>query len=284
MKLAFSSLGCPEYTFEQMIAAAEQFGFQGVSIRTAEGTTDLLGLPDFSARLPESRARLRDTGVELLCVSTGVRFASELRQEREDQLDEARRYIDLALELSAPFVRIFGGPVEPTPDYERTMNYVVEGFRSATDYAGPLGVEVLVETHDTFAKGSSTRDILNRVGREAVGVIWDILHSLRNGESFRDTVAELGTDVRNVHLKDSSDFDSRHFDVTLCGEGRVPIRDALMLLDASGYSGYYEFEWEKAWNPGIPPASVAFPHFVRYITDLRRSLDARDPYASHPGK
>lgn len=272
MRLAFSSLGCPDYTFDQIVAAASRHGYQGFSVRTVAGTTDLLSLPEFSSDVASTRRKLSDAGLELLCVSTGVRFTSESASERQSQLSEAKGYIDLAAELGSPFVRIFGGPIKPEMDRGVTMANVERGFRASAEHAATRGVDVLLETHDTFATGRASRDLLDRIGHPRAGAIWDILHSLRYGEQFSETVSLLGPHIKNVHLKDSSDYDENHFDIKLCGEGTVPIRESLRLLDGIGYEGFYEFEWEKGWHPEIPTAEVAFPHFVTFIHELRSSL------------
>lgn len=241
-----------------------------------EGTTDLLGLPDFSTRLSGTRELLAESGIGVLSVSTGIRFTSELESERAAQLDQARRHIDLAAELGSPYVRIFGGPIEPEMDRKATMANIEHGFRLAAEHARERGVTVLLETHDTFATGRASKELIERINHRSVGLIWDILHSYRCGETFEQTLSAIGVHVRHVHLKDSSDFDENRFDLKLCGEGRLPIPEALRLLDSIGYDGYYEFEWERGWHPQIEPPEVALPHFVRYITGLRQSLDEND--------
>jgi hypothetical protein len=35
------------------------------------------------------------------------------------------------------------------------------------------------------------------------------------------------------------------------------------------YKGYYCFEWEKRWHPGIDEPGVAFPHYAK---TMRRYL------------
>jgi len=274
MKLAFSSLGCPDFSFEQAIRAAVDYGYQAIGIRMLEGTTDLLGLPDFATGRAKSRARLKDSGIELLSVSTGVRFTSPIESERNKQLEEAKRYIDLAAELSSPFVRIFGGPITPEMDRDFTLANIEAGFREAAQHAIEQGVTVLLETHDSFSTGKSAREMLDRIDHPGAGLIWDILHSFRFGDTFAETVSTTRKYIRHVHIKDSSKFDQNGFDLKLCGEGRLPIAEALRLLDSIGYDGYYEFEWERGWHRELVTEDIAFPHFIRYIAELRKSLDA----------
>jgi sugar phosphate isomerase/epimerase len=51
----------------------------------------------------------------------------------------------------------------------------------------------------------------------------------------------------------------------LTGDGTVPIRLIVKVLVASGYEGYYSFEWEKAWHPEIEEPEVAIPHFAKVM-------------------
>ncbi len=211
----------------------------------------------------------------MVCVSSGVRFTAPEAEERRKQLETAKRYVDMAVALESSFIRIFAGPIKPEMDRESTMERIVEGFRATGEYARSRGVTALLETHDTFSTGKSVRGLLDRVDEAGIGVVWDILHSYRFGESFEETWRQVGDRVRNVHLKDSMKFDAAGFDIRLCGEGVIPIPEAVSLLMRNGYDGFYEFEWEKGWHPEIPTAEVAFPHYVRYMEKLAGELGAR---------
>ncbi len=270
IKLAFSTLGCPDYATRQIIDAAVHYGYKGVGIRTVSGTTDLASLPDFSeGGIRATADAFASAGIKVICMSSGVRFTSPDAAEQEKQARTARWYTDAAIRLSSPFVRIFAGPMGENEDPAETMNRMVEGFRSIADYAHPKGVTILIETHDTFSTGRSVGELITRINHPGVAVVWDTLHSLRGGETAEETWKLIGPMVRNVHVKDSAHFDTKSFDFVLCGEGRVPLVETLTLLDGAGYDGYIEFEWEKGWHPEIPAAEIAFPHFVEYMRRIR---------------
>jgi len=55
------------------------------------------------------------------------------------------------------------------------------------------------------------------------------------------------------------------------GEGEIPLRDALALIQRNGYDGWLTLEWENRWNPDIEEPEVVFPHFVKSIGDLLAS-------------
>src|SRR5918998_366989 len=57
MKLAFSTLGCPNWELEDVARAAREYGYAGVELRALGGGLDLLSRPEFQ---PGEVARTRD--------------------------------------------------------------------------------------------------------------------------------------------------------------------------------------------------------------------------------
>jgi len=273
LRLAFSSLGCPSYSVEQIVESATAFGYRGVSLRTVRGESMLPSLDEFSPRTIGKTASLfAKAGVEVVCVSSGVRFTSPEAGERDKQLAIAGQYLDIASALGSKYVRVFGGPYPPDADRKSTTAHIVEGFRGACALAEAKGLSIILETHDSFSRGDSALALLRAVDRENLVVVWDILHSLRFGESFTETWAHIGPYIRHVHIKDSLIFGPEGFDIKLLGRGTIPIREALLLLLEKGYEGLLEFEWEKGWHPEVEGPEIAFPHAVGYIEALWQEL------------
>ena len=49
------------------------------------------------------------------------------------------------------------------------------------------------------------------------------------------------------------------------GKGDVPIMNALQILSADGYPGFYSFEWEKLWHPEIAEPELALADYPQAI-------------------
>jgi sugar phosphate isomerase/epimerase len=127
-------------------------------------------------------------------------------------------------------------------------------LRTIADYAEGKNVEIWIETHNEFSTGAAMRPLLDSTGRRNVKVIWDLIHPFEQGETPEQTLAYLGDSVAHVHVKDGRkkrDPELIDFEYTKLGEGELPIREALRLLDGSGYRGYCSLEWENAWRPEI---------------------------------
>src|SRR5690606_22139309 len=59
MKLCISTLACPTWTLDQIIAGCAQAGVQGIDFRGIGDELDITRLPEFNRRLDETLARFR---------------------------------------------------------------------------------------------------------------------------------------------------------------------------------------------------------------------------------
>jgi sugar phosphate isomerase/epimerase len=273
MKLGFSTLGCPEWTFDEIIEYGSRYGFEGVSFRGVHGEMDLRKIPEFApARRGETLRRMRDAGLEPTIMMASARFALADPAEREKHLEEAKAAIDLAAAMESPAIRVFGGAIPDGVKQEDAYGWVVENLRALGDYGASGKIYTLLEVHDAFSDTYIVRDTMKRVDHPFVGVLWDTHHPYRAmGQSMREAWDNVGQWTRDTHFKDSVvDPNARlGYRYTLLGEGEVPVIEALRLLKDAGYEKYLTLEWEKAWHPDIPDAHVCFP---RYVETMRRML------------
>ena len=266
MRLAFSTLGCPDWTIEQVVEQASRHEYDGIELR-------LLGPEILPADLPASkRQRVRrlcqEAGLEIPCVATSARFSAASADARADNERLALRYLDLAADLDSPLVRVFGGVFPDGVPAEGVINYVAESLERVGRRAEALGRTVLLETHDGFSAGATVAATLARVGSPAVGALWDVHHPYRMGESVERTLKLLRDRLRHVHIKDAR-RQGEDWRLLLLGEGELPVADALGALRAAGYDGWLSVEWEKKWHPELPGPEVAMPH---HVAALRRLL------------
>ena len=131
MKLAFSTLGCPNWELEQIVETAERLGYDGVELRAVGGSLDLLGRPEFmSSNLSTTRSQFEDRNLEICCVDTSCTFHSPDQSERSAQVDIALKHAELAAELRAPLIRIFPDKIQPGATRNETRDYIVESLRN----------------------------------------------------------------------------------------------------------------------------------------------------------
>ena len=188
---------------------------------------------------------------------------------RAAQLDEGRRFIDLANRLGVPYVRVFGDKVPAGETRAAAIARVIDGLRTLGEHAKGSGVSVIIESHGDFTDSPSLLEILKGAAMPKVALLWDAHHTcVASKEDPAATFKVLGSYVRHTHLKDSRP-EGTGVRYVLTGSGTVPVRETVAVLAKGGYRGYYGFEWEKAWHPEIEEPEVAFPHYAEF---MRRAL------------
>jgi sugar phosphate isomerase/epimerase len=262
--IAFSTLGCPAWSWKTILETADRLGYAGIELRGVAGEMDLPKVPELQGtRLAGTKKDLAALGLVISDLGASAHMHEKDKAEREKQLDEGRRFIDLAQALGVRYVRMFGDKVPSDEPKAEAMKRVADGFREMAEYAKPTGVTVLIESHGDFTHSGDLEDILTRVASPHFALLWDAHHSFVAGkEQPADTYAKLGKWIRHTHLKDSKPegTDRRY---VLLGAGEVPVREQVKVLAAAGYKGFYCFEWEKKWHPEIEEPEVAFPQYAK---------------------
>jgi sugar phosphate isomerase/epimerase len=255
MRLAFSTLACPDWPFDRVLAACADYGYDGVELRMLGGA--LVSPAIDATHRAEVRAACERAGVAVCCLDTSFEIASP-----DGRIDDALACIELAADVGAPMIRLFGGaPEQEEPG--ATARRVAERVAALADRGRELGVTVALETHDSFASGRTTAAVLEDVPAD-VGIIWDTLNTFVTGEPPAETLASVADRLVHVHLKDGGVPPDPERNV-LFGRGVVPLGDIIGMLAASGYDGWLAVEWEKHWQPSIPDADVALPSYANGV-------------------
>lgn len=270
IKLAFSTLGCPNWQLSQIVETAQRLGYDGVELRAIGGTLDLLSRPEFTSRnVSSSRKQFADRSLEVCCVDTSCNFHSTDRRERSSQIDMAVKHAELAAELHAPLIRVFPDKIQNGATREETLAYIVESLIAIAQRL-PGGVTVALETHGDFAKTESASEVVNLVNHPQVKLIWDVANSVAAGDSIELASQTVQPFLCHIHLKDARPVESsEHWLPVLAGNGKVSFAETLNAISKLNYTGYVSFEWEKYWHPEIEDPEVALPNFINAIRKLQ---------------
>jgi sugar phosphate isomerase/epimerase len=271
LPLAFSTLGCPAWNWQQILTFAEEHGFAAIELRGLEGDLNLPGRPEFSnSRIAQSRKDVESHGLRIACVSSSTELHHAEEAERAKGIAEAKLFIDLAQRMGAPYVRVFGNKIDG-PEQEVVLR-VAKAMRELADYAGPRGVQVIIESHGDFVHSTTLKSVLTSAKSDHLGLLWDAHHTFADGkEQPEKTVSELGVWIRHTHLKDSlptADGKERHY--VLTGRGDVPVKQQIAALVNMSYQGYFCFEWEKLWHPDLAAPEVAIADYAKVASSYWR--------------
>ncbi|MDQ3550775.1 MAG: sugar phosphate isomerase/epimerase [Bacteroidota bacterium] len=263
--LSFSTLGCPDWTFEQITNFAVQHGYKGIELRGLQREMDLTKSPEFNteANRKPTLALMKSKGLSFVGLGSSANLHFKKGAEREKNLDEAKRFIDLAQQIHCPYVRVFPNKFPKEQTKIETIDLIVKGLLELGDYAKQKNVNVLLETHGDVVKIDDLLTIMKSAEHDHVGLVWDISNMWTvTKESPSEAWNALHKYIRHTHIKDAHLVNDK-LSYTLLGEGDVPIFEAIKLLAKGGYKGYYSFEWEKMWHPDIAEPEIALAHYPK---------------------
>ncbi len=277
LPLGFSTLGCPTWPWPQILDFAAEHQFASIELRGILTNMDLTQVPELAPEhLAEAKRQLSAHGLAVSCLGASAHMHEMDEVKHAAQVDEARRFIDLAEALGAPYVRVFGNEYVPGVPRDKMLAHIASALRELGDYARRKGVTVIVESHGDFTDSPALLEILQRADSPNVALLWDAHHTFVSGkEQPEDTVRQLGRYIRHTHLKDSvpAGNDRRY---VLTGTGEVPVKRQIAALVKIGYRGFYSFEWEKRWHPEIEEPSVALAQYANVAARYLREASAND--------
>jgi len=264
MKLAFSTLACPDFTWQEIYTMAKDMGFDGIELRVlSEGRLSLNGRPFRAENLADTLATLKKLRLEIACVSSGC--SVQYPEKNDETIELIKKHIDLAVALEAPYVRVMGDE-NIAPGANVDDDVVVEAMRKVAPYAEEKDIILLIETSGEYSDTARLADVLARIGSDNVAALWDWNHPYRfKGEAPETTIKNLGAYIKHTHIKDSVVVDGQ-VEYRLVGEGDLPpMVEYLKALDSLNYEGYISLEWLKQYAPHLTEIGIVFPHYVHFM-------------------
>ncbi len=272
MKLAFSTLACPDWTFEQCVEAAQRSSYDGLELRLLDGEIIT------SALTKEQRRRVSTLAAQarlsIIGLDTSLRVAQTDANSSAEQIREGLALLELAHDLESPFMRVFAGPPQDASEAAAIAGAVAT-LEPLVQRARELGVAITLETHDAFSSSAVVAQVLKHIQDPIVGALWDFLHPYRMGETAQETAQQLGGRLLHVHVKDGQrpEEQQTEWKLTLLGEGDVPMQEMLAALRANDYPGWVSVEWEKKWHPELVGPEIALPQHAAKLREYPSFLD-----------
>jgi len=264
MKIAFSTLGCPNFSWPEIYSMAKDLGFDGIEIRgLGEDIFTVNAKPFTDDQIEQTINKLSSLHLTIPCLSSSS--CLKFQEKAKENYQEIIQYIALASKLGTPYIRILGD-LNPQPDGEVDDEIVLAALKDLIPIAEEKGVTLLIETNGVYSDTARLRKLLDNAASDAVAALWDIHHPYRfAGETPQKTVQNLGAYIKYVHVKDSIVVNDK-IQYKMMGEGDLPIDDIMLALSSIKYDGYISLEWVKRWAADLDDAAVVFPHFINFMS------------------
>lgn len=274
LKIAFSTVACPEWPLTRVAEAAARYGFDGVELRSmGHGGTEFACDPGLTH--PEKvRQILDEAGIAPCGVATGCAFDAPVNPPvvghllgLENRLVGAGKHmIDVAHDIGAGYVRVFGFQVPKGERRHRTLRRIVDRLALLCTHARHRDVAVLIENGGDFPGAQDLSEIIERVGNPLLGACYDIEAGAAVGDAPELAPRLLGRHLHAARIKDS--FGGRPCRL---GEGGAPCREFLAALRDSGQNAWVVYAWDRAWLPELSPADEMLPHAASKLAEWTAS-------------
>lgn len=269
-KLSFSTLGCPDWSFDKILEEASKNGYTAIEIRGIKRQMDLPNCPEFAseAAIKVSNQKLKDNNLKLIDLGSSANLHFLDAAKRKENIDHAKRFIELANKIDCPFVRVFPNDLPKEQDEIKTVDTIISSLIELGDFAKGSKVKVLLESHGKVIYKDMLLKIMQATENHNVGLIWDIWNMWSvTKEPPTEVYKTLKKYILHTHIKDGI-FEGDKPKYVLLGKGISPLKEAISLLQKGGYNGYYSFEWEKMWHPEIEEPEIAIPHYAENFNKL----------------
>ena len=230
-----------------IIKNCEATGFEAVELRTTHkhGVEPTLE----KAARAEVRKRFADSKVRLLSLGSVCEFHSPKPDAVRKNVDECKRFIDLAHDLGCLGVKVRPNGIPKEVPEEKTIAQIGAALRECGEIGAIAGVEIWVEVH---GKDSShpprCAGMMKECAHKSVGLCWNSNASdmMDGSTSVKPAFDLLKPWLRNCHINELAN-------------DKYPWREFFTLLRQSGYARYTLCEIQETSDP------VRLMHFYRAL-------------------
>lgn len=271
VRIAFSTVACPDWTIARALDAAVDHGFEGVEFRTlGYGGGEFACEPGLTDGA-KVRRMLEDRGIECAGLATGLRYDQDVfppvigyaTPADDKSVRDTKPFIDLAVAVGAPWVRIFGHTLPEKARLGRLARMrMVSRLKYAADAAHHTGVRLLLENGGSLARGADVAEMLDAVNSNDMAACYSIAPAALAGEAPEVGVAALGRRLYAARVKDLAGGRP-----CALGEGELPVAAFVDVLGRSPAT-WLIYEWDRAWVPGLTGPDEALPRASKVLYGL----------------
>jgi sugar phosphate isomerase/epimerase len=187
---------------------------------------------------------------------TGVRndFTQTDQITRTKEIEFIKRWIEVAVKLGAPVIRIFAGTSLPEKfSREEITDWIIKDIKTCVEYGKVHGVIVAVQNHNDFIKTADQAiDLIKKVNSEWFGLVLDTGSFVTN-EPYSEIEKAIPYAV-NWQIKEKFNYNGKTENMDLVKLFRI--------IHSSTYRGYLPIETLGEGDP-----FVIIPPFLKQVRD-----------------
>jgi 2-keto-myo-inositol isomerase len=282
MKLALNGATIMRSPIEQDVDIAAECGYDAIELWAAK-----LDVYAASASLESLAERMRDRAIAPWCINSIEDITHRDVAGRQTLMDELRRRAAMARTLGAPSIVVVPGRRDEAPSRADVVAETVDVLRAMSDVASDveLAFEFLGKPGCVVATLDLAMEIVERVGRNNVGLVIDTFHFYAGGSELPDLDRVPVDGLFVVHLNGCENLPREQLTDAhrlYPGEGVIPITSILRPLQARGFDGVASVEifrpeyWKQ--DPRVV-AATARDHAISVLRDAGWRVGGQQPVA-----
>ncbi|MEN0020894.1 MAG: sugar phosphate isomerase/epimerase [Planctomycetota bacterium] len=267
MRIAFSTLACPEWTLSQVFEFGEDSAFDGVELRTFAEPSMQFACEPLLTSTDKLRRMASGAGFEMAALATSCRFDQPVfppvlgraLPTYTRPISDAQAFVRFADDLECPIVRVFAFEPQGRESLASFFRRVGERLRAVADSARARNAVVAVENAGAFGAAEDLAALLDEVDHPRLRASYNVAVGAWCGDDPAEAATALAGRTSLLRIKD---VDASGMPSAL-GSGEVPNREAIEAFFAQGFRGWGVYEWDRAWaadlDATIAPAAEAVP-------------------------
>lgn len=268
MKLAFSTVACPQFTLPRAAALAGELGYTGLELRSFGPASSQLACEPFLTGGARARDIFEDAGVAPACLASSIRFDAPIFPpvigrvlgDVERPVRETREMVHLAATYECPYVRVFGFELQPGERRTPGLRRLLERLDLAVRTARHTGVKLVLENGGSFPESRDLLDILDRIGSPLLEAAYSPAAALAAGEDPAAGIRNLGPRLAMLKLKDYAAGRP-----VPAGEGEARLESAVRAAKDAGFRGWAVVEHDQIWFPSETGARAALARSAQHV-------------------
>lgn len=224
-----------DWDLPTLLKRLEALKYDGVELRTTHAHKVEVNLTPAERR--EVKQRFADSPVKLAGLGSAFEYQAADPAVVRKNIDGTKEYVRLAHDIGAPGVKVRPNGLPKRGDLDATLRQIGRALHEVGEDAEGFGVEIRVEVHGAVTSLiPNMAKIIAYADHPNVYVCWNSVPTDVKDGSVRETFAQVGPKIREVHLHDL-------YDET------YPWRELFALLAAQGYEGFTLAEIPESPDP-----------------------------------
>jgi sugar phosphate isomerase/epimerase len=221
---------CADWTLDKTIEVSRANGYAGVEFRAESDQKHGVELEATPEQRREIRRKLEDAYLEAACISTSQCLHWTDKKKRQEAVDRAKRFVDLAADIDCEAVRVFGDgdQIAAEADAREAIAITGEALREVADHADDTPVIAVFEMHGQFNLWKYATGVVLAADSPSAALNYNCDKRDLVAGSVKETYARIRGLFEHVHMHDL--------------EEAYPYVELFRLLQQDGYEGYCSLE------------------------------------------